>query len=497
MKTRILLIVLCGLAITPVTAQTTVEARTTHKSTETIYVNDRLVEKASALVVDDPLTIYGTTEYIPVKTLVSVLGTQFHIPASLVGRTLRVTPPAGIQFTSRAVVSGGPKSGSIDVVVAGRDVTRFPVIQQGKEDYIPVEDAEFFVHQFGIYSISGDDNKSVRGWYLYQDNGKASNRHSAVQIQAKYHWLPSAPLYFLIRNGSHKAPYTLGQISQAAIDSGVAMVNFDRWLAGLPDDVKSDSKLTNLAQHGATVIAALGYVTHTPDKPNDMPQSFFQQAYQATTTSNLGCAYCPAGVTMSPSEQVDGYMLDCGQFGNIETVGHRRWILNPGFQKTGFGYVQRDANNAYFAMEVSDSNSLGDTTGQNEASYDFVGWPSQGDFPVFDGFEAPAPWSISLNPDKYQTPDLNSVNVTLTRLSDHKTWTFDAKHAQNTQPFNYKSNFFNVDTQPYGIPNAIIFRQANANYQVGDTYQVHVTGIKTVQGTPTEIKYTVHFIGLN
>lgn len=301
------------------------------------------------------------------------------------------------------------------------------------------------------------------------------------EITTRWNALPSAykgEVY--LEKPVTKAPYGLGKVADGYLQEGLAMFNFVRFLADLPDDVTIASDLTDLAQHGAVLLAATGTLTHWPSKPADMDQAFFDTGYQSTTSSNLGQAYT------SISEAVRDWMKDNHDQLNLTTAGHRRWILSPLLAHTAFG-VAGDGYARYFAGQVFDSSRKGYQVP------DFVAWPGQTAFPV-EFMDGKAAWTIQLKDATYRLPDVNTVTVTLTRVSDGHIWTFSSAFNQ----YSATNRYFNVDSQGYGgweAPHCIIFRpEGIANY--AGEYRVSIDGLANKDGTPAVLDYAVTFFSL-
>ena len=66
---------------------------------------------------------------------------------------------------------------------------------------------------------------------------------------------------------SVNAPYATGSLKQEFLEEGLKAANFSRYLVGLPDDLELDPILVNRPQHGAVVLAANKWITHSPSKP--------------------------------------------------------------------------------------------------------------------------------------------------------------------------------------------------------------------------------------
>lgn len=155
---------------------------------------------------------------------------------------------------------------------------------------------------------------------------------------------------------------------------------------------------------------------------------------------------------------------------NIGRVGHRRWLLNPSMQKTGFGLVNGlyGTHSAVYAFDESGS-----------ASEYGVMWPAQ-NMPT-EYFNAKFPWSISMG----NSVDLSKVHVNVKRNSDGKEWNFSQSSSDGA---------FYVDNGNYGQKGCIIFRPNGVKeYKAGDSYSVNiVTGLGS-----GDVSYTVNFFDLD
>jgi hypothetical protein len=200
-------------------------------------------------------------------------------------------------------------------------------------------------------------------------------------------------------------------------------------------------------------------LAHYPEKPEDMPQDFFDKGYQATSRSNITTG-------QSPSKSVYDYMDDSGS-NNYASVGHRRWILNPAMKKTGFG-IGATRMGAMYSFDRSRSPAAG---------YSYIAWPSPDVFPL-TFISNNTPWSITVNAQEYGTPDYSKVVVALKDINRGTVETF-SKDTPN-QPNTARAMHFNVNTDGYGISNAIIFRRelsSSFQYSDGDEFEVTVTGL--------------------
>jgi uncharacterized protein YkwD len=181
---------------------------------------------------------------------------------------------------------------------------------------------------------------------------------------------------------SWSAPYAPGELTNGFRADGVNMINFRRYLAGLPYDVTLNGTRNSYGQHGAVLLRALGYLDHTPDRPAGMDDAFYTAAYSATSTGNLGSGH-------STSYGFQKGCLDDASVKNLATVGHRRWLLNPRMLYSGIGF----ADNFHTTYASDQSRPVG------EVDYDVIAWPSAGVFPV-EFANRLTPWAITLNPAK-------------------------------------------------------------------------------------------------
>lgn len=275
---------------------------------------------------------------------------------------------------------------------------------------------------------------------------------------------------------STSSPYSAGSLQSDFLADGLKMANFVRYLANLPYDLELDSSLNTNGQYGAVLMAASSF-SHTPSQPSDMASTFYSKGLSATKSSNIGWGYTDLETSIQ-----NGYMRD-DDTGNMNRVGHRRWIINPPLKKIGFGFAPGN----YSLMKVFD------TSRTETVSYDYVAWPAKGNFPI-EFFDSNDPWSISLNTNKYSKPSLNSVSISLTSSTLNKTWTLNS--SDNT--VSTSDEYFNVENSGYGISNCIIFRPSTAAITSlkDDTYTVKISSLQTSDGTSTTIEYSVKFFSM-
>lgn len=267
------------------------------------------------------------------------------------------------------------------------------------------------------------------------------------------------------------APYAPGDAAPGFRTDGLNMINFGRYLAGLPADVRLDATRNANGQYGSVLLRVIGF-SHAPSpKPADMDQAFYDRGKAATGSSNIGAGY-------SDSESFQKGCLDDAESTNLPRVGHRRWLLNPRMLVTGIGFV----DNYHTTYAFDSSRPAG------EVDYSFVAWPSPGVFPV-EFCTSRTPWSITLNPAKYFWT--GGYTVTMRRVADGATWVFDGSDT------NTSGEYFNADFGGYGVANAFIFRPnpASISYKPGDQFDITLSGgiFDKATGGATTITYRTSF----
>ena len=254
---------------------------------------------------------------------------------------------------------------------------------------------------------------------------------------------------------SAEQPYSAGVLDESTLNSGIAMLNNIRYIAGLNYDVALDDGFNEECQAGALINKINGSISHYPQQPSDMSDEMYQLAYKGCNESNIAWGYSTLNKCI-----VFGWMSDDDD-GNISRVGHRAWCLNPTMGKTGFGVVDN-----YYNMHSFD--------GSHTSSVKNISWPAQ-NMPV-EYFEKNMPWSVFTG----SSETASDVKVTLTRQSDGKVWNFSQDSADG---------YFNCTN--YIQSGTIVFRPSDiTGYNDGDVFTVSVTGVKT------PLSYTVSFFSL-
>lgn len=265
---------------------------------------------------------------------------------------------------------------------------------------------------------------------------------------------------------SVKAPYNAGHLKDESLENALHLLNFIRYVAGVPADVTLSEDYTEKAQAGALINYVNKNLSHTPEQPKDFPDALYETAKAGCGSSNIAAGYNNIAKSL-----LNGWMYD-GDANNISTVGHRRWILNPSMTQTGFGAV-----GSYSAMYAFDRGG--------QTLTDYVAWPAQ-NMPIELMTGSGTPWTLSLGSD-YGKASFQNVTVTLRDVNSNKSWTFSGSKADGA---------FRVNIESYGMPNCIVFRPNNVTYNKNSQFQVEVKGIKWKDGTDAKVVYNVDFFSL-
>lgn len=322
-----------------------------------------------------------------------------------------------------------------------------------------------------IYSYSGDKTLAKPSKFTI-----ASQYRNLYSYGLNYSFYQTTPVV--------TRPYSAGVLSTIHLQKAVESVNMMRMIAGLPS-VGYNPAYTSQAQQGAVILAANNTLDNYPSQPAGMDNNFYVAGRTATQKSNIASGSYQSWRSLAWFTQ--NFMEDKAP-GNLSNVGHRRWILNPRMGSTGFGYATNKSNMAYAVMYVDDRGVL-------PPDYDFISWPSSGNFPQ-EFCQGDTPWSVTLNPDKFDVSRMNLNNVRVSvALPDGRVQKFRAAD-NGSDRFDITKPYFNINFEGAGESNAIIFKPGTATCGTGNLsgiYNVTITGIKDKQGRSATISYNVEF----
>lgn len=166
--------------------------------------------------------------------------------------------------------------------------------------------------------------------------------------------------------GEDPSSCELGEVPADAQANGIRRTNLFRWLAGLePVTVAPEW----LADQQACALIQLG-MNDLDHSPPSSAACYSDGGAEAAGSSNLAMG---SGL----ADSVDLYVADVG----VETLGHRRWVLNPAMGRTTFGY--KSGFSCMYSVDRSRENNV-----------EFVAWPPPGFLPVEVGV---GPFSVQLH----------------------------------------------------------------------------------------------------
>lgn len=295
---------------------------------------------------------------------------------------------------------------------------------------------------------------------------------SQNEIRAKYQKysfeLDSNATY--TKQYSLSAPFATGDISDSDRQNALNAINFCRYIAGLPDDVKMTDEYNTYAQAASLVNAVNGSLNHTPKRPSGMDDALYSRCYDGSSRSNIAMGYPNLADSV-----ITGYMED-SDAGNISRVGHRRWLLCPSLEYVGIGIVEK-----YSAVYHNFANQRSGTfTG------DYVAWPPQ-NMPneIYQSYSGEYAFSVTLG-NEYDVPNLTNLTVEISSKKLGKSWTLN----RNSTSY---SEYLTVENSYYGDPKCIIFNVGM--FPENDTVSVKINGT-TKNGAASPIEYTVNFFSL-
>lgn len=254
---------------------------------------------------------------------------------------------------------------------------------------------------------------------------------------------------------------TPGELTPAALEDFQRRVNWYRQFYAIPSVPAPQPAYNAQAQECALMMAAEGDLSHDP-----APQweCYTQPGAEAAGQSNLSLG------DTAHAEAIDGFVFD---FGNNDTLGHRRWVLFPGQRGLGYGFFPGAACQVVLDDERSIDRSLRAVP---------VPYPPPGAFPAAlmsfatrRGDVVKAAWSIS-----WGRADFSEATV---RMADAATGrpialSPDGQPRQLADDFGDSTAIF----EPEPVP------------RIGDSWQVVIEGIRSDRALSDRLVYTVDFV---
>ena len=317
---------------------------------------------------------------------------------------------------------------------------------------------------FGSFAAAEEQLIDLNTLPVYQRTKAEIVRRFAQAVPQDY----SAPMFS--ETGSVTAPYKEYTITPETQASLVRTASYYRWLAGLSGFETADATAWSNAAKGAVLTERncrlTGSLSHTPERPADMDEDFYQAGYRATSTSNLSFGY--GNGQRAIVKLLRGFLNDRG----YHIPGHRDTFMTRNGVRFAAGYSETGGVNTI--VYVGNPNPQGaSVTGNDQPAY---AWPAPGYFPAED-IDTSAVWTINLNTDLVSTSD-KPVGVTITDL-------------QTGEQFVRDSDTGLYSTTSWG--KFLSFLPPTATSYAGKRYKVEVSNLVNGELLPVTLTYTVNF----
>lgn len=258
-----------------------------------------------------------------------------------------------------------------------------------------------------------------------------------------------------------------GVLQPSFLQDGLNTINYARLIAGLPHNITLSDEENRAAQAGAMLLM-LGSFDHVQPKPDKMDEALYRKGLSATSSGNIGRGH-PSLAAFNLS------CMDDSDPSNIDSVGHRRWLLSAWLGKVGMGCVEGNYVTTVF-----------DSSGTLNTAPDLVCWPAEGVFPLEETNKFLA-WSCTPESNRYALEESDGVVITM-RRQDGAVFILTEAMDDPKQP-----GYFIISGSGYGHGSAFIFRPHLDGYSYGDIYEVEISNVELCEGGTTTIRYTTKF----
>ena len=274
---------------------------------------------------------------------------------------------------------------------------------------------------------------------------------------------------------------TAGSLTEEAVQDALALVNFMRALAGL-EDVGIDPLYSLRAQNASLVLAGNDALSHTPEKPAAMGEDMYRSGYIGASSGNIAkFNWMHSGILL---DGIKYFARDDGQF-NLSVLGHRRWLLDPKMEKTGFGLANAVNGNSFVVMHAVDGNN-------KDADWSYVAWPTADAFPT-EFMQKDLAWSVSLNDEVY---DLNASRPIITLAEETLGLAFTFDLSKETGDGYCRISYDNCGSGPCMIFRPNFAQTGFEAYEQNQIWHVRITGLAGTDGQAHEIEYTSRMVSL-
>ena len=302
--------------------------------------------------------------------------------------------------------------------------------------------------------------------------------HSVNDVRARYAEIPEADMLYQLQPDPETGE--VGRLSSEAEQSMLAYARFMRWLAYVEDPLEMDDGYGELAQAGALLLAANDAAAHALPQPEGFPDSLYETASQGIGGANIEAINWMDDDVLWTA--IEFFQRDEGER-NRFTLGHRRWLLSPALQHTGFGMANAKSGMTYVTMYVHDF------TAPSIEPWERIAWPSAGAFPA-EYLYADTPWCLLLNSDVYPDPD-EHIKITVSCEQTGEAFVMNRLAKEDA------ADAYWIDDDAYGLGVALIFRPwTEFEYEQNQHWRVRIEGLRRTDGLEETIEYQVNMISL-
>lgn len=263
--------------------------------------------------------------------------------------------------------------------------------------------------------------------------------------------------------------YKAGSLKSGVIKDTINVLNYYRYLVGV-DEIGINTDKMSRNQKGAVISKANGTISHYPNKPTDMPEDFYKEAYDGCNAKYATGDTYSGNVSYGdriPYNAIKGFVSDLNNISYGSATGHRQSMLDPKATAISFGQCEE-----YTTASVYYDNS-------KTASQKFYAFPSPGYFPNTE-MKINEYWSCYMNPNYTGT-----VSVKFT----YKGKTYKA--VDLTFEGGYPVLSFKLPDELQGI-----LGNSNSNMPGGATIQVEIIGLKDENQNNITYRYNVNFFDI-
>ena len=269
------------------------------------------------------------------------------------------------------------------------------------------------------------------------------------------------------RDYSFKNPFVPGEIGKSDKLNALNILNFCRYIVGLPDDIKLNDEYSWDAQAVAYLNAFNGNTAYYNEQKDNFPNMLYQTAEVARQKVVIG----------SDCDNIADAVLSCWTRDlydkNIQGAGYKFMALSTQMQEIGFGQV--DNQYAVYTYDRSRKDHFAD---------DYVMWPAE-DMP-YELFKNGA-FALQLG-DGYGRPKVEGVTVDIKSEKTGEHWHFTGANVP-------ENCHMSVHQDSYDECPCLIFG-VNSKFACDDKVMVKITGLSK-NGRSVTVNRTVNFFSLS